>query len=98
MHIAASKPLAIDIDNLSKEVIAKEKEIQKEAIKSSGKPDNIVNKILDGKMNKFYSEVTLYNQNYVLDTEKTVKNIIDEFSANIDFKIINYSIFVLGNE
>ena len=49
-------------------------------------------------MNKFYSEVTLYNQNYVLDTEKTVKNIIDEFSANIDFKIINYSIFVLGNE
>ena len=98
MHIAASKPLAIDIDNLDKEVVEKEKEIQKEAIKSSGKPDHIVNKILEGKMIKFYTDVTLYNQNYVLDSEKTVKNVIDEFSSNINFNIVNYSLLVLGNE
>ena len=98
MHIAASQPLSIDIAQLDKKVVTKEKEIQKETIKASGKPDNIIDKILEGKMNKYYSEVTLLNQNYVLDNDKTVKNIIDEFISNkIDFKIINYYLFVLGS-
>ena len=63
MHIAALKPLSIDIDSLDQNIISKEKEIHLENIKSSGKPDNIINKILEGKMNKFYSEITLLNQN-----------------------------------
>ena len=75
MHIAALKPLSIDIDNLDNNLIEKEKEIQLESIKSSGKPDNIINKILEGKMNKFFSEITFLNQKYVLDDEKTVKKL-----------------------
>ena len=99
MHIAAQKPLSIDIDSLDKRLIEKEKEIQLESIKSSGKPDNIVNKILEGKMKKYFSEITLLNQQYILDPEKTVKDIIDEFkSQNGNFKIIEYSLFVLGSE
>ena len=87
------------INDLDKKLIEREIEIQKETIKSSDKPDNIVNKILEGKMNKFYSEVTLLNQNYILDDDKTVKTIIDKFSSNsINFKIISYSLFVLGAE
>ena len=99
MHIAAQKPLSIDIDNLDKKLIEKEKEIQLESIKSSGKPDNIINKILEGKMKKYFSEITLLNQQYILDQDKTVKDVIKEFiSQNGNFKIIDYSLFVLGSE
>ena len=68
MHIAASKPEAMDIDKLPAELIESEKKIQEEMIKDSGKPSNVMEKILDGKMKKFYSEVTLLNQNFVIDT------------------------------
>ena len=49
-------------------------------------------------MNKFYSEVTLMNQVYIFDNENSVKNIIEDFSSKINFKIINFSFFVLGIE
>ena len=61
MHIAAMKPESIDIDDLDRDFIEKEEKIQKELILNSGKPSNIVDKILEGKMKKFYSEVTLLN-------------------------------------
>ena len=97
MHIAALKPLSIDIDSLDKNLINKEKEIQLDSIKSSGKPDNILDKILEGKMKKYFSEVTLLNQIYILDDEKTVKKVIEEFnSKNLNFNVIEYSFFVLG--
>jgi len=90
MHIAASKPLALNIDNLNKSLIEKEREIQLDLIKSSGKPENIIEKILDGKMNKFYSESTLLNQNYILDPDITVDQAINEFSKKNNFNINNY--------
>ena len=52
MHIAASKPLALNVDNLNKDLVEKEKDIQLDLIKSSGKPENIIEKILEGKMKK----------------------------------------------
>ncbi len=67
MHIAAMKPESLDINDLDQNLIEKEEKIQKELILSSGKPENIVDKILDGKMKKFYSEVTLLNKTYILD-------------------------------
>jgi len=96
MHIAASKPLSIDIDSLDIELINKEKEVQFASIKSSGKPDNILDKILEGKMKKFYSESTFLNQPYILDPDKDVKQTISEFSKNNDFQIIDYKLIVLG--
>jgi len=98
MHIAALNPFSIDIDNLDNNLIEKEKEIQLENIKSFGKSDNIVNKILEGKMKKFFSEITLLNQKFVLDDKKTVKEVITEFNfQNGNFKIIDFSLFVLGS-
>jgi len=97
MHIAASKPLALDIDHLDSKFIEKEKAVQLETIKESNKPNNIVEKILNGKMKKFYSESTFMNQYYIMDSEKTISDILNNFSKENKFKIINYYLVVLVN-
>ena len=96
MHIAALKPLALDTSNLDQELIDKEKKLQIETIKESKKPDNIAEKILDGKMQKFYSESTLMNQQYVMDPDKTIKEILNNYSEKNNFKILEYKLVVLG--
>ena len=95
MHIAASKPEAMDIDNLPSELIESEKKIQEEMIKDSGKPSNVMEKILEGKMKKFYSEVTLLNQNFVIDTDKTVKEAISDFNSSNNLILNNYILISL---
>ena len=87
MHIAALKPEAIDEDNLEQTTIDKELNIQKELIASSGKPKNVIDTILEGKMKKFYSEVTLLNQSFVLDPEKSVKEVINSNHKDKKFEI-----------
>ena len=94
MHIAAMKPESIDIYDLDKKLIINEEKIQKELILNSGKPSNIVDKILEGKMKKFYSEVTLINQSYILDPDKSVREIIDQYSE-ANFKIIAFDLITL---
>ncbi len=93
MHIAAMKPESMDINDLDKNLISNEEKIQKELILNSGKPSNIVDKILEGKMKKFFSEVTLLNQSFILDQDKTVRDIINQYSKYeynlISFDLIN---------
>ena len=95
MHIAASKPEAMDINMLPVELIENEKKIQEEMIKDSGKPSNVIEKILEGKMKKFYSEVTLLNQNFVIDTDKTVKDAISDFNKSNSLILKNYILISL---
>jgi len=95
MHIAASKPEAMDIDKLPVELIENEKKIQEDMIKDSGKPSNVMEKILDGKMKKFYSEVTLLNQSFVIDPDKTVKEAISEFNSSNNLILKNYILTTL---
>ena len=95
MHVAAMKPESLDIDDLDNEIISKEQNIQKELILSSGKPENIVEKILEGKMKKFYSEVTLLNQTYILDQEKTIKSLLSEYTKDYDYKILSFDLISL---
>ena len=95
MHIAASKPEAMDIEQLPSKLIENEKKIQEDMIKDSGKPSNVMEKILDGKMKKYYSEVTLLNQNFVIDTDKTVKEAISEFASSNNFILINFVLISL---
>jgi len=95
MHIAASKPEAMDIDKLPSELIESEKKIQEEMIKDSGKPSNVMEKILEGKMKKFYSEVTLLNQNFVIDTDKTVKEAIGDFNSSNNLILKDYVLISL---
>ena len=94
MHIAAMKPESIDITDLDKKIVANEEKIQKELILNSGKPSNIVDKILEGKMKKFYSEVTLLNQTYILDQDKTIQNVINDYS-NFNFQVVSFSLISL---
>ena len=93
MHIAAMKPESMDISDLDKKLVSNEEKIQKELILNSGKPSNIVEKILEGKMKKYFSEVTLLNQAYILDQDKTVRDIINQHSKYqynlISFDLIN---------
>ena len=94
MHIAAMKPESLDINDLDKNLISNEEKIQKELILNSGKPSNIVDKILEGKMKKYFSEVTLLNQSYILDQDKTVRNILNDYSQ-FNFKIISFELITL---
>ncbi len=94
MHIAAMKPESLDIADLDKTIIENEEKIQRELILNSGKPSNIVEKILDGKMKKFYSEVTLLNQSYILDQDKNVRSVIEENSKS-NFNLISFELISL---
>lgn len=94
MHIAAMKPESIDINDLDKDIVEKEEKIQRELILNSGKPSNIIDKILDGKMKKFYSEVTLLNQSYILDQDKSVRVVLDEYSK-YEFKLKSFELISL---
>ena len=94
MHIAAMKPESIDINDLDKNIVEKEEKIQRELILNSGKPSSIIDKILGGKMKKFYSEVTLMNQSYILDQDKTVRVVLDEYSK-YEFKLKSFELISL---
>tara|TARA_B100000029_G_scaffold351269_1_gene343768 strand:- start:290 stop:1147 length:858 start_codon:yes stop_codon:yes gene_type:complete len=97
MHIAASKPITIDLKNLDENIISKEKSILLENIKSSGKPQEVIDKILKGKINKFYEEVVLLEQKYIIDNETKIKDLIKSHSKNNKIEIIDYKLFVLGD-
>jgi len=94
MHIAAMKPDSMDISDLDKNLISNEEKIQKELILNSGKPSNIVDKILEGKMKKYFSEVTLLNQTYILDQDKTVRDIINQYSK-YEYELISFDLINL---
>ena len=74
MQIAASNPMAIDESSLSEDLIAKEKEIYTDQAKSSGKPDNIIEKMVEGRLSKFYQENCLMEQAYIKDPDKIKLN------------------------
>ncbi len=83
MHVAASSPLWISQSDVPEEVIAKEKEIYMSQAKEAGKPDKMLEKIADGKLKKFYSEVCLLDQSFVKDTDKSVSDLIKEKVAQL---------------
>ncbi|WP_075482689.1 translation elongation factor Ts [Candidatus Pelagibacter communis] len=87
MHIAASNPLVIESQNLKDEIIAKEKDIIDKELKETGKPQEILEKIAQGKLNKFKDENSLLSQFWVMDPKKKVKDILNEFrKSNIKIK------------
>ncbi len=83
MHIAASNPLAISREDLDQEALNKEKEIYREQALAQGKPEHIVDKIVEGRIEKYYSEVCLLEQAYVKDPDKTVKDLLTETIAKV---------------
>ena len=80
MHIAASNPLALSAETIDKDLLEKEQDLVTEELKSSGKPDDIVQKISLGKMNKFKEENALLSQAWVMEPKKKVQDIVKDLN------------------
>ena len=83
MQIAATNPICIDPEDLPEATINKEREIYRQQALESGKPEKVVDKIVEGKLSKFKTEVCLLEQAFVKDTDKTVKDLLNEVIASI---------------
>ncbi len=94
MQIAAMNPVAIDKDGVAQEIIDHEMEIGREQARAAGKPDAIIDKIATGKLNKYFKDNTLLNQEFVKDTSKTIAKYLKE--ANPDLKVKAFSRLQLG--
>ena len=91
MHVAASKPECVSEDQLSSELVEREKAIFIEQAKESGKPDNIIEKMIIGRMKKFVNEVTLYGQAFVKDPDTTVGALVKSKGAEVE-SFIRYEV------
>ncbi len=78
MHVAATSPLGLAAEDISDDVVARERNVYADQARQSGKPENIIEKMVEGRMRKFYEEVTLLKQAFVLDPEKTVEAAVAE--------------------
>ncbi|PWB68192.1 elongation factor Ts [candidate division GN15 bacterium] len=83
MQVAATSPICVRREELDRTVLEKEREIYRQQAKNEGKPEKIIDKIADGKIEKFYSEVVLMEQLFVKDNEKTIGSLVKEVSAAI---------------
>ncbi|HFE37066.1 MAG TPA: elongation factor Ts [Gammaproteobacteria bacterium] len=92
MHIAASKPACISADQVDPELIAKEREIFTAQAKESGKPDNIIEKMIEGRINKYLKEITLLGQAFVKDPDKTIEKLLSENGA----KVLSFQRYEVG--
>ena len=95
MHVAASNPLALDTNSINKEILDKEQLLIAEELKSSGKTDEIVQKISLGKINKFKEENSLLSQAWVMEPKKKVQDILKELSIT-DLKIKDFYRLKIG--
>jgi elongation factor Ts len=98
MQIAATNPIALCREEVSQKVIDREKEIYTDQAKSSGKPDNIIEKMVEGRLNKFYQENCLLEQNFIKDPDKKLQDIITETIATLgeNITVNRYVRFAIG--
>lgn len=100
MQVAAMKPLCVNRDEVPKDIIEKEIDIYKELARKEGKPENILDKIAQGKLSKYYQENCLSEQIYIKDNTKTVTDLIKEFNVkhNMNVKLSRFKRFHLSDE
>jgi len=100
MHVAAMGPLAVRREEISPDLVAHERKIYTEQVKAEGKPEAIVEKIVEGKLNKWFSEVVLLDQPYVKDDKKTVGSLVQEAVAKMgeNIQVRRFSKFRLGQD
>jgi elongation factor Ts len=100
MHIAATNPLAIDREDLAPEVVQREQSVYMAQALDSGKPEKIIDKIIEGKLNKFYQEVCLLEQSYVRDTDVTIDDLLNELRAKTGENILvrRFTRYQLGED
>ena len=98
MQIAATNPLSLDISSIDESVLEREKNIFKEQAKSEGKPEQIIEKMVKGRLQKFYQESCLLEQTYIKDPDKKVKDLITESIATLgeNISINRFTRFSIG--
>ncbi len=98
MQAAAMKPLFLSREEVSADLIAKERAIFEEEVKSQGKPDNVVAKIVDGKIDKMYSEICLLEQSFIKDNTQTVDHVVKSMISKLGENIVvkRFARFELG--
>ena len=92
MHIAAAKPVSLSAQDVSPELINREREIYTAQVKESGKPENMVEKIVEGKMTKYLAEVTLLGQPFIKNPEQTVEKLLAAHKAQVNA----FQMYVVG--
>ncbi|HWV35134.1 MAG TPA: translation elongation factor Ts [Thermomicrobiales bacterium] len=88
MHIAAANPLAVSAEEIPEEVVERERAVFREQVRNEGKPENLWDRIVEGKVKRFYQENTLLDQAFVKDPDKTVGQLVTEVSARTGENIV----------
>ena len=98
MQIAATNPIALDRDSIDDNVVTREKDIFTEQAKSQGKPDNIIERMVEGRINKFYQESCLMDQTYIKDQDKKIRDLFTETISTLgeNISINRYIRFAIG--
>jgi len=98
MHIAASRPLGVSKDDVPADVVERERGVYLEQVKGEGKPENLHEKIVEGRLKKFYQESALMEQPFVKDPDRTVEQLVTDVSAKTGEKIVvrRFARFELG--
>ena len=98
MHIAAMNPAYLDSSEIPEDVVAKQRVLFADMMKESGKPENIIEKIVDGKIKKWFSEVCLMDQGFVKDPDNTIAQLVTQMVASIgeNMRIRRFVRFELG--
>jgi len=100
MHIAASRPMAVSREEIAPETVERERKIYLEQAANEGKPEHIAEKIVAGRLEKFYQDVCLMEQAFVKDPDKTILDLLTEITAKIGEKITirRFACFRLGEK
>jgi elongation factor Ts len=96
MHVAAADPRFLRREEVTAEVLEKEKEIARDRARNEGKPEKILDKIIEGRMAKFYEEVCLLEQPFIKDDTKKVADVVKEAAAGRPFEVVRFARFALG--
>lgn len=98
MHVAAANPLAVSKEDIDPAIIERERTVLTEQARDSGKPENIIGKMVEGRLRKFYAEVALLSQVYVIDGESKVEQAVEAAASGIgsEIKITGFVRFALG--
>jgi elongation factor Ts len=100
MHIAAANPVSLTREDVAEDLIQREKDIYTKQALDSGKPENIVEKIVEGKINKFYTEVCLMEQKFVKNPDSSIQDLLNELIASLgeNISIKRFARFQIGAE
>jgi len=98
MHVAAANPQFLDVASVDKSALERERDVLREQARASGKPDNVIEKMVEGRLRKFYEDVVLLEQTYVRDQESRVKQVIDAAAKEIGapVRVTGFVRFALG--